>query len=262
VKDVRTRLDIAYLGTSFEGWQVQSGEREGGRSRTVQGTLEACLERIYRRPIRLHGAGRTDAGVHAHGQVAHFELVEGDPAIPAEGLQAALNSRLPEAIRIHGVREVPEAFHARLSATAKTYRYRYRRGRFLPPHEGLVEALLPERVLLQPMKEAAELLVGRRDFALFSVTGSEVRTTVRTLFTLEIEEEGPVLVVTAIGDGFLRGMVRRLAGTLREVGRGATRPRDVLSAPGPTAEARGLTLEEVTYGSPPVEEPRDDVAIE
>jgi len=256
------RLNIAYLGTPFEGWQVQAGEREGGRTRTVQGTLEEALGRVYRRPVRIHAAGRTDSGVHARGQVAHFDLASGDPAIPADGLQSALNGRLPEAIRISGVHEVPDTFHARLSATSKTYRYRYRRGRFLPPHEGLVEALLPERVAVDSMKEAARLLVGRRDFAPFSVTGSEVRTTVRTLFTLEVEEEGPLLVVTAVGDGFLRGMVRRLAGTLREVGRGATRPADILSSPGPTAEARGLTLEEVAYGSPPPEQPRDDVAIE
>ncbi len=246
---MRTRLDIAYLGTAFEGWQVQI--REGsGPVRTVQGEIEGALELVYGRPVRIHGAGRTDAGVHASGQVAHFDLAEEAPAIPPAGLRAALNGKLPAAIRITAASEVPQSFHARRSAVSKTYLYRYRRGAFLPPHEGLVESLVREGLDVPAMSRAAASLVGRRDFGPFSVLGSDVETTVRTLFRLDVEEFGPRLLITAVGDGFLRGMVRRLAGTLRDVGRGRTSPESVLSSPGPSAEAKGLTLATVAYPEP------------
>ena len=246
---MRTRLDIAYLGTSFEGWQVQI--RSGtGEARTIQGELEKALGQIYGRAVRIHGAGRTDAGVHAQGQVAHFDLDDNASAIPPAGLQRALNGKLPPDVRISTVLTVPDAFHARRSTVAKVYRYRYRRGIFLPPHEGLVEALVREELDVDAMRQAAGRLVGRRDFAAFSILGTPVETTVRSLYALDVEEEGPVVVLTAVGEGFLRGMVRRLAGTLREVGRGRTRPENVLTSPGPTAEARGLTLASVRYSQP------------
>jgi tRNA pseudouridine38-40 synthase len=245
---MRTRLDLAYLGTAYEGWQLQL--RKGDDSRTVQGEIERALATIYGSPIRIHGAGRTDAGVHAEGQVAHFDLEEGAPAIPPVGLQRALNGELPSDIRVARVLAVPDAFHARRSAVSKTYRYRYRRGRFLPPHEGQVESLVHEELDVPAMRRAAALLVGRRDFAAFSILGSPVETTVRTLHSLDVEEAGPVVVMTAVGEGFLRGMVRRLAGTLRDVGRGRTEPENVLTSPGPTAEGRGLTLAGVLYPPP------------
>ncbi len=246
---MRTRLDIAYLGTPFEGWQVQArpGQRE---PRTVQGEIEKALAAILGFPVRIHGAGRTDAGVHADGQVAHFDLPAAAPEVPPLGLQSALNARLPAEIRITSVAPVPLEFHARLSAESKRYRYRYRRGVYLPPHAGLVESLVRESLDADAMREGAARLVGRRDFAPFSVTGSNPRTTVRMLHSLSVEEVGPLIHVIAVGDGFLRGMVRRLAGTLREVGRGKIRPEDVLVSPGPTAEARGLTLEVVFYPDP------------
>ena len=242
---MRIRLDIAYLGTAFEGWQVQ--DRKGVEVRTIQGEVEKALGTIYGRKLRIHGAGRTDAGVHAAGQVAHFDLDAEAPAIGPRGLQLALNGALPADVRIASVAEVPDTFHARRSAEAKTYRYRYRRGLFLPPHEGLVESLVREELDVTAMRRAAAQLVGRRDFAPFSILGTPVESTVRTLFSLDVEEAGEVLVITAVGEGFLRGMVRRLAGTLRDVGRGRTRPENVLSSPGPTAEGRGLTLAAVRY---------------
>ena len=245
----RTRLDIAYLGSGFEGWQAQV--RDGSAVvPTIQGEIEGALEAVYGHPIRVHGAGRTDAGVHATGQVAHFDLPEDAPAIPPTGLRAAMNGKLPAAIRVIEVYSAPSSFHARRSAVSKTYLYRFRRGAFLPPHEGLVEALVREPLDVDAMRNAAARLVGRRDFLPFSVLGSDVATTVRTLFRLDVEESGPRLTITAVGDGFLRGMVRRLAGTLREVGRGRTSPDAVLSSPGPTAEARGLTLAAVVYPEP------------
>lgn len=253
---MRLRLDVAYLGTRFAGWQAQDGIR------TVQGAIEEALASIYGTPLRIHGAGRTDAGVHARGQVAHVDLADDAPAIPERGLHRALNSRLEEDVRILSVAEVPEAFHARFSATGKLYVYRLRRAEFLDPFTGPVEALAPERLDVGAMREAAGRLVGRRDFAPFSVTGSDPATTVRTLRRLDLLEEGSLLLVSAEGDGFLRGMVRRLVGTLLEVGRGRTAPEAAPSAPGPTAEARGLTLERVAYGGAAGTELEGDEALE
>jgi tRNA pseudouridine38-40 synthase len=237
---VRLRLELAYLGTSFEGWQVQPPRPGGSPVRTVQGELEGALENLFGAPVRAHGAGRTDAGVHAEAQVAHFDLPPGAPAIPLDGLRRALNSTLAEDAR-------------RRSASGKVYVYRLRRGEFLHPHRGLVEALAPEPLDVGAMSDAAARLVGRRDFAPFSVTGSDPGSTIRTLARLDVAEEGSLIVVTAVGDGFLRGMVRRLVGTLRDAGRGRILAGEALARPGPTAEARGLTLERVLYlpESPP-----------
>jgi tRNA pseudouridine38-40 synthase len=244
---VRVRLDLAYLGTRFEGWQAQETLREGQTPRTVQGEVEASLAKLYGAPIRIHGAGRTDSGVHADGQVAHFDVPKAAPKISSNGIQRGLNSTLAEDVRVLAAVEVPESFHARFSAVGKIYVYRLRRGQFLHPFHGLVEALASEPLDVAAMRAAAALLVGRRDFASFSITGSDPGSTVRNLVELEVEEQGSLLVITARGDGFLRGMVRRLVGTLRDAGRGRTDPKDVLERPGPTAEARGLTLLRVHY---------------
>ncbi len=244
---VRIRLDLAYLGTFFEGWQVQETVRPGGPPRTVQGELEAALERLFGRRLTLVGAGRTDAGVHADGQVAHLALPDDAPRIPERGVQRGLNTLLPQDIRVVSASAVPDDWHARFSAVGKVYVYRLRRGEFLHPHRGLVEALAKEPIDVDAMREAAGHLVGRRDFVRFSTGGPDGRSTVRNLARLDVAEDGDLLLVRAIGDGFLRGMVRRLVGTLREVGRGRTPPAEAPDRPGPTAEARGLTLERVLY---------------
>jgi tRNA pseudouridine38-40 synthase len=243
---VRLRLELAYLGRFFEGWQVQAPRAGGTAARTVQGELEKALRDLFGSEIRAHGAGRTDSGVHADGQVAHVDLPPGAPSIPFEGIRRGLNTKLSEDVRVLSVSEAAPDFHARHSAIGKVYVYRLRRGELLHPHRGLVEAA---------MGAAAAALVGRRDFAPFSLTGSDPGTTVRTLARLDVEEQGTLLVITAVGDGFLRGMVRRLVGTLRDVGRGRIRPEDAPIKPGPTAEARGLTLERVLY--PPETFPGD-----
>lgn len=251
---MRIRLELAYLGTRFEGWQVQEAAREeGAEPRTVQGELERALAHLYGTGLRAHGAGRTDSGVHAEAQVAHFDAPESGPAIPLDGLRRGLNAALPEDVRVTTVGEAPPDFHARFGAVGKVYTYRLRRGEILHPHRGLVEALAKEPLDVGAMRRAAGLLVGRRDFAPFSLTGSPRQDTVRTLASLTIEEQGSLLLVTAIGDGFLRGMVRRLVGTLRDVGRGRTPFAEAVQRPGPTAQARGLTLERVLY--PPEELP-------
>ena len=258
IAPVRIRIDLAYLGTFFEGWQVQADRPGGVPVRTVQGVLETALKEIFRADIGAHGAGRTDSGVHAHAQVAHFDVPEGAPLLPSQKIPRALNSRLPWDVRVLSAFEAAPDFHAHRSAVGKVYVYRLRRGELLHPHSGLVEALAPERLDVAAMRAAAASLVGRRDFAPFSLTGSDPGTTVRTLSRLDVAEEGSLLVVTAAGDGFLRGMVRRLVGTLRDAGRGRIRPDDAPARPGPTAEARGLTLARVLY--PPDTLPGDAAA--
>ena len=197
--------------------------------------------------MRVHGAGRTDSGVHADAQVAHIDVPEGAPVIPSKKIPRALNSKLPWDVRVLSVSEAAPDFHARRSAIGKVYVYRLRRAEVLHPHRGLVEALASESLDVAAMRAAATALVGRRDFAPFSLTGSDPGTTVRTLARLDVQEEGSLLLITAAGDGFLRGMVRRLVGTLRDAGRGHIRPEDALAKPGPTAQARGLTLVRVLY---------------
>jgi tRNA pseudouridine38-40 synthase len=244
---VRLRLELAYLGSFFEGWQVQASRADGTRPRTVQGVLEDALKEILKADVRVHGAGRTDAGVHADAQLAHVDLPPGAPSIPLDGMRRGLNSKLAEDVRVLNVSEAAPDFHARHSAIGKIYLYRLRRGEFLHPHRGLIEALASEPLDVAAMRAAAATLVGRRDFAPFSLTGSDPGTTVRTLARLDVREEGSLLLITAAGDGFLRGMVRRLVGTLRDAGRGRIRPDDAPAKPGPTAEARGLTLARVLY---------------
>ncbi|MCL4808982.1 MAG: tRNA pseudouridine(38-40) synthase TruA [Thermoanaerobaculia bacterium] len=244
----RVRLDISYLGTFFEGWQAQDVVRASGTApRTVQATLEAALSRMHRTPLRVHSASRTDSGVHADGQVAHVDVPEGAPVVPPEGLRKGLNALLPWDVRIVAAAEAPASWHARFDALGKRYVYRLRRGDQLPPFEGLREALASPRLDPRAMRAAASHLVGRNDFAAFGLAGAPRKTTVRTLVRLEVTEKGPLLVVTAVGDGFLRGMVRRLVGTLLEAGLGRLDPLDAFRRPGPTAPARGLTLERVFY---------------
>ncbi len=244
----RVRLDLAYLGTFFEGWQAQAVVREGGaRPRTVQSTLEEALGRMHRVPIRVHAASRTDAGVHAEGQVLHFDLPAGAPHVPTEGLRRGLNAVLPWDLRVLSAAEAPVRWHARFDALGKRYVYRLRRGDFLPPFEGLRETLASPRLDVRAMRTAADRLVGRRDFAAFGLAGAPRKTTVRCLVRLDVSEEGALLLVTAVGNGFLRGMVRRLVGTLLEAGLGRLDPLEALERPGPTAPAAGLTLEKVFY---------------
>jgi tRNA pseudouridine38-40 synthase len=244
---VRIRLELAYLGTFFEGWQVQAPREGGATPRTVQGELEISLNGIFQGEIRVHGSGRTDSGVHADAQVAHLDVPGGAPLLPSKKIPRALNSKLPWDVRVLSASETADDFHARYSAVGKVYVYRLRRGETLLPHGGLIEALACEPLDVGAMRAAAARLVGTRDFAPFSITGSDPGTTVRTLRRLDVEEDGSLVVITAEGDGFLRGMVRRLVGTLRDAGRGRIAPEEALSRPGPTAEARGLTLARVVY---------------
>lgn len=252
--NVRLALVLSYLGGGFCGWQRQ---RLG---RSVQGELEAALARLYGEPITTHGAGRTDAGVHAAGQVAHVDVPD---RIPPTGLRSALNSLLGDDLRVMAVRRVSGDFHARASATGKRYRYRLAWGAPLPPWEAQRRWLLPGHPDLAAMADGLGAIRGTHDFAAFALSGHSGhgrRGTVRTVSLAELRPHGRQADLVIEGDGFLRGMVRRLTGALWELGRGA-RDRAWIEGllagtapapPAPTAPAHGLTLEKVLYPpSPP-----------
>jgi tRNA pseudouridine38-40 synthase len=247
----RLALRLAYLGTSFAGWQCQRN------ARTVQGELETALRRIFRQEVRVVGAGRTDAGVHATGQIGHLDAPF---LIPPAGLTQALNGILPADVRVLSCRRVPPTFHACLACVAKRYRYRLAWGQALDPWEGLRRWKLPIEPDLEVMRSCLRTLAGTHDFVAFALSGHSghgARGTRRTIFTVDLRVAPRRADLVVEGDGFLRGMVRRIAGALVEVGRGA-RPvswfADLVDAraakpPAPTAPAHGLTLERVSYGA-------------
>jgi tRNA pseudouridine38-40 synthase len=251
------KLTVAYDGTDYHGWQRQTGKP------TIQGALTDVLQRITQeRKITVYGAGRTDAGVHALGQVAHFRTQSG--LSPAE-FQRALNALLPPAVRIMAAEEVGPDFHARWQAAAKSYRYRLYRGRVVPPSEWRYVLHYSFPLDVPAMHEACALYVGQHDFASFAAsTGSEeddhTRTTVREIFAAALSEEegGEELHFTVRGKSFLRYMVRKMVGTLLDVGRGKLHPEDIArlyelrdrSKSGPTVPPQGLCLLAVEYPEP------------
>ena len=240
------KLTLAYDGTRFVGWQRQA---EG---ESIQGILEGALARFEGGPVTVNGAGRTDAGVHAQGQVASVRVTFGHGA---ETLVRALNAQLPPEIRVLAVEEAADDFHARFSARAKTYRYQLRAGGVASPFDRAYVWTVPERLDVAAMQEAAAVLVGRHDFATFQSVGTHMPDTVRTLTTSEVRREGDLLVYVVRGNGFLRHMVRAIVGTLVEVGRG-WRPAGRMPAwlegrrrgdAGATAPPHGLFLARVDY---------------
>ena len=247
---VRTALEIAYLGGGFAGWQVQPN------ARTVQAELQRALSLLAGGTVRATGAGRTDAGVHAAGQVVHADL---PAAIPAAGVRAALNGMLPDDVRVLRAWRTAPDFHASRSATAKRYRYRIAIAATLPPWDALRTWSLPHRLDVERMRAAALQIEGTHDFTAFALaghSGTGRRGCVRTVHRVALPCRGRRLAIVVVGDGFLRGMVRRIAGALVEIGRGAREPGWVAALladpatrpPAPTAPAHGLTLEKVLYG--------------
>jgi len=223
----------------------------------VQGTLEDGIERITGRRLRIVGSGRTDAGVHAEGQVANAQI---ETELTPEALRRALGGVLPADLAVLSVAVVPEAFNARRDAISKIYRYRVWNGEQASPLRRRRAAWFRPALDLEPIRRAALDLTGEHDFSSFQASGSSVRTTVRTLSKLDVRgETRGEIVLTFQGSGFLRHMVRNLVGTLFEVGTGRRPPdsmptllaaRDRTRA-GPTAPAAGLTLVSVDYGDFP-----------
>ena len=266
------KLTLAYDGKDFRGWQVQPGEP------TIQGELQAALGRITGETPLPQGSGRTDAGVHALGQVASFAL---QAPIPPENLLRALNRTLPPSIRILDVRKVLAVFHARHSAVAKTYEYRVYRELICPPFLDRYVLACPWPMDLEALQKAAKFFEGEHDFLSFAATDPDLasrgisidsltgqagaattvpKSAIRTVFSSGWEqtetETGRLLVYRVRGSGFLHHMVRSLVGTMLDIGRGKRRAEEIpgilaarsRSAAGPTAPACGLFLHSVEYG--------------
>lgn len=257
----RIMLTVAYDGTAYHGWQIQpNGE-------TIESVLNRCLSQLLEEPIEVIGASRTDSGVHAMGNVAVFDT---DSPIPADKISYALNRRLPEDIRIRRSNEVKDHFHPRHCASRKTYEYRIYCAPFSMPTKRLYSCFTYLPLDVNLMREAASCLLGTHDFKSFCSAQAQVETTVRQIDSVEIweesvrsigldeEERGSTdreIVIRVSGRGFLYHMVRIIAGTLMEVGRGHIPPGKMQSileakqrqAAGPTAPACGLTLVGIEY---------------
>ena len=245
----RLWFQVAYDGTEFNGWQVQPGLP------TVQGTLEEVISGIEGRHVDVIGSGRTDAGVHALGQVAAVSLAN---PIPADNFRRAVNRLLPKAIRISSVREAPAGFHPRFDAKRKIYRYRIFRDEVCPPFERHFVTHHPYPLNEAAMMEAAPVLEGEHDFTAFAATDPSdfpMRLRVRRIFSSVLKREGAMLIYEVCGSGFLKHMVRNIVGVLLEVGKGNLSRSDVLARlespqefrSGPSAPPSGLFLVSVEY---------------
>ena len=237
----RVRIIVAYDGTNYHGWQIQDN------GNTIEAELNKCLSELLGEEIRVIGASRTDSKVHALGNVAVFDT---ESPMPASKISYALNQRLPEDIRIQKSEEVPPDWHPRHCESRKTYEYRIYRAEFPMPVKRLYSYFTYHTLNVGRMREAAAYLEGEHDFKSFCQTGAQVENTVRTIYSLWVEEQGQDLVIRVCGSGFLYNMVRIIVGTLLEVGQGKREPESMLeilaardrNAAGATAPAHGLIL--------------------
>jgi len=244
---VNVLLTLAYDGAAYCGWQRQ----ENGVS--VQQRVEESLGSLYGRNVSATGASRTDAGVHARGQRAAFKLDERDVSVPLDKLPYALNARLPEDIVVLKAEEVAENFHPIFSAKAKAYEYRLYNAPFMDPLLRSRCAHVRPPLDLQAMERSAAQLVGTHDFKAFSASGSGAKTSVRTVYSIDIISAGPEITIRIRGNGFLYNMVRIIAGTLVYAGEG--KPMDIPAIiasrdreqAGKTMPPYGLCLVEVFY---------------
>jgi tRNA pseudouridine38-40 synthase len=237
----RIKLVVAYDGTCYNGWQIQPGQR------TIEGELNQALSDLLGEDVHVIGASRTDSGVHALCNVAVFDT---ETRIPGEKISYALNQRLPEDIRIQKSEECSADFHPRHCESRKTYEYRIYRAEFPMPVKRLYSHFTYVPMNVELMREGAAYLVGEHDFKSFCSVAAQVESTVRTITDMQVLTEGDEIVIRVTGTGFLYNMVRIIAGTLMEVGRGSYPPSKVLEmleakdrqAAGPTAPACGLML--------------------
>ncbi|MFH1877338.1 MAG: tRNA pseudouridine(38-40) synthase TruA [Candidatus Omnitrophota bacterium] len=240
------KLTIAYDGTNYRGWQLQ----ENGN--TIQEEIEKALFKVFKKRSRVNGASRTDSGVHAEAQAAHFRF---SSAIPSGNVAAALNSVLPEDIAVIKAEEVPDGFNSRFDARLKKYRYQILNSRTRDPFLERYSWRVPYNLNPSLMRKEALVLKGRHDFRSFQAKDKRERSSVRTIKNIVIKKTGLYLTINIEGDGFLYNMVRNIAGTLVDIGRGYLPPgsmRKILDSrdrrkAGPTAPAKGLFLVGVEY---------------
>jgi len=235
---MRLLLTIQYLGTRYAGWQTQTN------AVGVQQVVEGGLTALYNREVRIEGAGRTDSGVHALGQRAHADVPF---AIPPRGVLQGANQRLPNDIRITSVEEVADDFHCRFLAKRKTYSYRIWNAAIEDVFQQETHAFVPGPLDADAMRAAALQLAGTHDFLPFTVAAPEVSSTVRPIDEVRVEREGRRITITLTADGFLRYMVRRIAGSLIEIGRGKLEPARLWQVARWTAPAKGLMLLGIEY---------------
>ena len=243
---MRVRLTISYVGTNYCGWQIQNN------GITVEEVINRELTDLLKEDIAIIGASRTDSGVHAVANIAVFDT---NTKIPAEKISFALNQRLPDDIRIQKSEQVADDFHPRYCNSTKTYEYKILNRRFPDPLKRLYTHFVYMPLDVDKMKKAAEYIVGEHDFASFCSAGSQVKTTVRTVYTLDVSKENDIISIRISGNGFLYNMVRIIVGTLMKVGLGIYTPEHVKEiidskdryAAGPKAPARGLTLIGIEY---------------
>lgn len=241
------KMILQYEGTRYDGWQKQ-----GNTNNTIQGILEELLSEINGKPTELNGSGRTDAGVHAMGQCASF-LLEEDVA--CSKIKSRLNASLNRDIRILSIEKAEPRFHARLNAKAKTYTYRICTGEKADVFSRHTVYLYPCTVNIEDIKKAATLLIGEHDFKAFCSNRRMKKSTVRTIYSIDIACKNDILEMSFTGSGFLYNMVRILSGTLLEAGIGKIPPdkiTDILKSldrknAGPTLPSGGLMLEQVYY---------------
>lgn len=241
------KMVIQYEGTKYQGWQ-----RQDSTNNTIQGKFEAILSKMTGHKVQVDGSGRTDAGVHAYGQVANFKI---DTDMAVADILAYINRYLPEDIAVISMEEVPERFHSRLNAVGKTYRYRIWNSEMPTVFERRYVYEIPERLDIDAMQKAAAFMIGKHDFKAFTSNKKSKKSTVRTIEAIEIVRSGEEIILTYRGDGFLYHMVRILTGTLIEVGQGLRKPADMeyllrsgtREMAGALAPAKGLALMEVRY---------------
>ncbi|MCL2390982.1 MAG: tRNA pseudouridine(38-40) synthase TruA [Oscillospiraceae bacterium] len=237
---------IMYDGCKYHGWQVQKTET------TIAGTLEDALSRLVGHHVKVHGCGRTDAGVHAERYCANFRI---SSAIPPERLPLALNSLLPPDIALQQAMYAPDDFDANLSCIKKEYTYRIYNSRIRNPFYSNRAYFYPQKLNIEAMKQAARHFVGTHDFAAVRSVGTETKTTIRTVYWYEIEEKGPITELKACANGFLYNMARAMAGTLLYVSEGKILPDDLPALlekkdrrlTGPTVPPGGLYLTRIWY---------------
>ena len=242
----KIKLTLEYDGTHFFGYQLQKNRR------TVQNELEKSLHQLFQKKIISYAASRTDSGVHAEGQVVHFEIVS---KLPLQKIQYGLNHFLPRDISVVGISEANSSFHAQYSAQWKLYEYRLFHSKHRSPLESYRTFQFPHSLNLRKMRRAVHMLKGRHDFWAFESSGGRRKSAVRTIRKFQIRKKGNIISILVEANGFLYKMVRSLVGTLLEIGSGKmelSTLRKILSSRdrsliGPTAPPQGLILKGVTY---------------